>query len=155
MTAADLKYVFDRLDMNHVHGCAAQAREAWQEGEAAFEVNYQPGDGTHYGLLFVPLDNRLHVLGAPGGGTGGFPPTQAWGGVLRNAAPDRMFVYWIQRNRGVQINEGSFIHPSWLESALEDQAPASVLALAVLLNLVIGNDNEWIAKIIDNAPEDE
>lgn len=158
MTAADVRYVLDRLDMDHVRECALLARGAWYAtgyplGLARpFEVCYQPGDGTHYALLFVPLDRRLPVIGAPGGGTGGFPPSHGWGGVLKDP-PDRLLAYWIQHGRGLQFAHDQYLDPSWIEQHFP--APgASVVALAVLLNLVSTGSEEWIDGYLNRLPEE-
>lgn len=157
MGADDVRYVFERLDMDHVRGCAALARGPWDGGPwdagVPFEVCYQPGDGTHYALLFVPIDRRLPILGAPGGGTGDSPPSHGWGGVLKGH-PDRMLVYWIQKGRGLEFSYGQYLDPSWIESYLPTTG-GSVLALAVLLNLISSNDETWKEKYLERIIQTE
>lgn len=153
LSAADLRYVFGRLDMDHVRQCAHIANLAWRApGMSAvqFEICLMPGDGTHYGLLVVPLN---HVaLGAPGGGTGGNEPSSA---LVYPRDGHAALVYYAQAGRGVIVNVGEFVHPDWLAGHLPETAPASVVVLAVFLNLMTGAGEEWMRLVVDRAEEAE
>jgi hypothetical protein len=46
VNADDARYVLDRLDRSHVSNLAIAAARAWDDWAAAFELCYQPGDGT-------------------------------------------------------------------------------------------------------------
>lgn len=151
LNAAELEYIFGRLDMEHARVCARQAWLAWEKGERAFEVCFQPGDGTHYALLFVALGPRIPLYGGPGGGTGGHAPSRVWGIEEEGT---RLLVYWVQRSSGMGIDRGEYVSPDYVLSNF-DTAPASALALAVLFNLITREDEEWIGRLLSNVREIE
>jgi hypothetical protein len=58
----DLDWVHPDLDLDYIEGVGSDVAAALQADEIP-EVAYQPGDGTFYGLVFVPL--RLLVPARP------------------------------------------------------------------------------------------
>lgn len=150
MNASDLEYILGRLDRAHVVSLAAQAREAWDSGERAWELAYMPGDGTHYGLFFTVLRSTVPVFGAPGGGSGDIRPY-----TITGCKFDDSFVIlnWIQRERMIIFGRHDFVHPSWVEKL--DGGEASSLAVAVLLNEITQVDPDWQESLIANTREDE
>lgn len=149
LSASDLRFVFGRLDMDHVRQCAKEAFSAWTAVEVV-EVCMMPGDGTHYGIVIVPLNHR--VIGAPGGGTGGNEPHSAL--VYPRDGGDAL-VYYAQAGRGFVVTLRDFVHPDWLAGHLPETSPASIVVLAVFLNIVTGAGEEWMARAVENATEAE
>lgn len=157
MTADDLEYVFGRLDPLHYEPLAAQARAAWEfevafsevetRGSAAFELCYQPGDGTHYALVFAPV--TWPVFGAPGGGTGGGEPGSGSGVYPRDGR--HALATYLQRGTSMIFGLDEFVHPTRVAEGLGPN-PASALAIAVLLNeITMPGDRRWRDSMIENA----
>lgn len=147
MTADDIRFVLDRLDKDHVRDLADAARSHWDASTAGFELCYQPGDGTHYALVFtIADDDRQPLIGAPGGGTVGMPPSS---GLPFPRDRSYTIVYYVQRNRGMLLGRHEFVHPGLLDL---DVGPASTLALAVLLNAItVPGDERWKNSLIEAA----
>lgn len=149
MRSTDLEYVFNRLDKDHISGCAEQAREQWDAGTTVFEVCYQPGDFTHYSLVFSVL-RGTPVLGAPGGGTAGHEPSTGTGCWPYDGSS--ALVTYSQKGRSGFIGRRDFLHPSWVLEYLTDNE-ASSLALAMLLNEITGHGSTWQATMVENTRE--
>ena len=149
LRAEDLGYVFERLDRDHIRTLAGVARERWDDGHPPFELCYMPGDGTHYGLLIVPVLWAVH--GAAGGGNsrGLLAPHSASGIHPRDGA--YALVYYIQRQQGMFIGRHEFLHPSRVEEL--GAGSASTLALAVLLNSITEALPGWEEQMVANARE--
>jgi hypothetical protein len=137
--------VLDGLDDEHVKGCAELARREWDGGSAVWEVCYQPGDGTHYALLFTVLKPGVRVVGAPGGGAGDFPAHTGIGGGRFDGT--LAVVTWLQRGQSAVLGRLDFVTPGWVASRY-DSGPASAIALAVLLNEITQRGAGWRDRMI-------
>lgn len=51
----DLGWVHPDLDLEYIEGAGADIASILLDDGACAEIAYQPGDGTFYGLVFVPL----------------------------------------------------------------------------------------------------
>lgn len=144
MNADDIQYVFDHLDYDHVCGVAHEAREAWGMVRA-FEIVYQPGDMTNYGLLFTILDGGVPILSAPGGGT--MDGMMAYTNTGCRFDGTFAAVSSIQRGTSAIVGNRDFVEPAWVEKKF-GYGPASSLALAVLFNEITGQDPGWKAEYV-------
>ena len=66
---AEREYVHPDLDYDYVWSVAGKMARSIRAGHPV-ECAYQPGDGTRYGIVIVPLD-LLKRVQASGGGTAG------------------------------------------------------------------------------------
>lgn len=153
MNKDEIRYVYDRLDQEHVRGLARQASAAWDGGAAAFELAYMPGDMTHYGVVFTIL-GAVPILGASGGGSDDrFPPQTGLNGVPFNRS--YALVTYAQRGTSMIVHREEVVFPDAVYAGLTPNA-ASALALTVLLNAITrGDDVSWYEAMLDNAPEAE
>jgi hypothetical protein len=123
LTDPEREYVVNRLDRDHVVQVAAGVLRELGNGRAV-EACYQPGDGTSYALMFVPMGA---VVGGNGGGTAGYAPSRWFNGGT-------LIVYG---QRGSAFDAYSGCDAEYVASELTDN-PASALAIAVLLREVLG-----------------
>lgn len=124
MTDQDREYVLKNLDREHINEIAWKTRQALANG--AVEMCYQPGDATWYSLTLtsVPV-----LVGAGGGGTGGYAPSSFIGGV----GFGRYLIVYAQREKAVWFEYGDDLE--WVALKLSDNE-ASALAIAELLKAI-------------------
>lgn len=149
MNAADLRFVFDRLDMDHVRGCAEAVQVTWETGTPVFEVCYEPGDGTNYALLFTILRPGMPILGTHGGGSGNRPPHTGTGSKFDGTIA---YVHWLQRERVAVFGNRDFATPEWVERNYGCTG-GSAVAVAVLLNQISGHDPAWRDRMVAQSEE--
>ncbi len=127
LSVQDRQYVIDRLDQDHIDLIAKAVRFVLSCNGAA-EACYQPGDGTWYSLVFAPLE----LVGAAGGGTAGSEPSHYRGaGVLVLLQQDGDSFVVSPERHGDPLDAWT-----WMVESNIDTTPASVLAIAVLLEKV-------------------
>lgn len=149
--ADDVRFTLDRLDMDHVLGCAREARQAWDDGQPSWEIGYMPGDATHYALVFTVLGPWMPVYSAPGGGSNGMT---VYSGTGCKFDGQTAMVTYVQRERSAFFHRLDFAEPGWVEERLSDNR-ASAIALAVLLNEISGAAPGWGDKWVERLREAE
>lgn len=126
------EYVAENLDLPYVERVGRAIAEAIGKNEP-IEANYQPGDGTSYGLLFVPIQ-ELDVA----------PPreTEEYGkwdarvpfGVARVSGA--AVVCWIGNGAtALDFRTGGF-HGSYIDGLFGGRGEASGWALAILFTAI-------------------
>lgn len=134
-------FVMARLDLDYTRAVAAEVAASVRDGDP-IGVNWQPGDGTRYSLMIVPLPERLRLaLGRT------FPDGKQWeaeplfgrqnlDGSIR---PHQAVVSLIGAGgtggaHALDLSSGGFVGP--YVSELYDVGAGSGAALAILLDLI-------------------
>ena len=129
LTTAEKNYVLSRLDRAHIAEIAEQVR-ARLGFHTVVEACYQPGDGTWYSLLFVPLDA---LVGGKGGDSNDKPPHSYFSDSYFS---DGLVVYG---QHGTTVEFFTILSdPDYAADQLTDNS-ASALAIAELLRAVFGS----------------
>jgi hypothetical protein len=128
------EYVAQRLDAVYVNR-VAQEVAASLKASRPIEAAFQPGDGTHYGLVFVPLVSLASAR--PRVWEHGVGDLHACRGMRYE--PCATLVVWVEHGAYPFLLDGrrSFIADDYVaENLCPNAGPASAAALAILLRAI-------------------
>lgn len=124
-------FVKERLDEDYVRQTAGAVAAALRGQGEPIGVAFQPGDGTRYDLVFVPVQNLRHAPGrVKNGETWGAAPEL---GISRE--PGTALVSWPRHGAiGLDLRTGGFEPVYLLE--LFDTTLGSACTLAILFEAI-------------------